>query len=163
MYYRQYYPSPLGDISLIASSQGLCGCYFVDQKYFEAGFERLEIAEQDSEILQAAKQWLDSYFSGEHPDLAPLALEPQGTAFQKRVWAALAAIPYGTTVTYGQLAAQLSCKSAQAIGFAVGKNPLSILVPCHRVIGAKGQLVGYAGGLERKRALLELEKKHDFL
>lgn len=157
------YESPLGEMTLVAFDNQLCGVYFDDQKYFMAGFEGMEIAEQDSEILQVTKQWLDRYFSGAQPDLAQLPLAPQGTAFQKKIWAALAEIPYGQTITYGQLAEQLSCKSAQAIGSAVGKNSFSILVPCHRVLGAKGQLTGYAGGLERKRYLLELEKNHDFL
>lgn len=150
-------------MTLVARDNQLCGVYFDGQKYFMAGFEEMAIAEQETEIFQATRRWLDSYFQGENPDLAHLSLAPQGTPFQKRVWAALAGIPYGTTVTYGQLAKELNCKSAQAIGSAVGKNPLSILVPCHRVLGAKGQLTGYAGGLERKQALLELEKRHDFL
>ncbi|WP_162012887.1 methylated-DNA--[protein]-cysteine S-methyltransferase [Streptococcus sp. S784/96/1] len=157
------YKSPLGEMTLVAFDDQLCGVYFDEQKYFMAGFEGMEIAEQDSEILKVTKQWLDSYFAGDKPDTVHLSLRPQGTAFQKKVWAALADIPYRETITYGQLAEQLSCKSAQAIGSAVGKNPLSILVPCHRVLGSKGQLTGYSGGLERKRYLLELEKNHDFL
>ncbi len=114
--------------------------------------------EQEEAPHLAAKAWLDDYFAGRKPDLHRLRLAPHGTAFQHQVWSALAAIPYGQTTTYGQLAAALNFKSAQAIGSAVGKNPLSIIVPCHRVLGADGSLIGYAGGIERKAALLELEK-----
>ena len=107
-------------------------------------------------MLAAARRWLDAYFAGERPDVAGLPLAPRGTAFQRRVWSALLAIPYGETRTYGELAAALG-SSPRAVGSAVGKNPISVIVPCHRVLGADGSLTGYAGGLDRKRAILELE------
>ncbi len=156
--YKSLYQSPLGPISLLADEVSLLGLYFVGQAYFERGFEGVQIVEQEEAPHLAAKAWLDDYFAGRKPDLHRLRLAPHGIAFQHQVWSALAAIPYGQTTTYGQLAAALNCKSAQAIGSAVGKNPLSIIVPCHRVLGADGSLTGYAGGIERKAALLELEK-----
>ncbi|CAM2881912.1 methylated-DNA-[protein]-cysteine S-methyltransferase [Streptococcus acidominimus] len=158
MIYKSLYQSPLGPISLLADEESLLGIYFVGQAYFERGFEGVQIVEEEVTPHQEAKDWMDDYFSGRKPNPRRLRLAPHGTAFQLRVWSALAAIPYGQTTTYGQLATELNCKSAQAIGSAVGKNPLSIVVPCHRVLGANGSLTGYAGGLERKAALLELEK-----
>lgn len=158
MPFKSYYPSPLGFISLLADEDSLLGLYFVGQAYFERGFESSQLLNQEVAPHQEAKLWLDDYFAGRKPNPSRLRLTPHGTAFQHRVWSALAAIPYGQTTTYGQLASALNCKSAQAIGSAVGKNPLSIIVPCHRVLGADGSLTGYAGGIERKAALLELEK-----
>lgn len=160
---KSRYQSPLGAMTLLADNEKLVGIYFEDQKYFMAGFDEKEIAEQETEVLRRTIFWLDEYFAGKNPDHVHLSTAPKGTDFQKKVWAALANIPYGQTITYGDLAKQLNCKSAQAIGSAVGKNPLSILVPCHRVLGAGGKLVGYAGGLDRKQILLTLEGNDDFL
>ncbi|MGT2801710.1 methylated-DNA--[protein]-cysteine S-methyltransferase [Streptococcus henryi] len=153
---KQNYNSPLGDMILIVDESGLYGAWFMGQKYDRLGFEDLEIAEQSSSILSEAQAWLDAYFAGQEPDFCP-PLSPQGSPFQQRVWQELVKIPAGSTVTYGQLAELLGCKSAQAVGGAVGKNPLSIFIPCHRVLGSQGQLTGYAGGLERKVWLLEHE------
>lgn len=114
-------------------------------------------------VLQMASVWLDAYFAGQQPNPSVLPLCPKGTVFQRNVWKRLLQIPYGETVSYGQLAAELAAQmgkqrmSAQAIGGAVGRNPISIVIPCHRVIGANGSLVGYASGLERKRWLLQHE------
>jgi methylated-DNA-[protein]-cysteine S-methyltransferase len=113
-------------------------------------------------VLEAARTWLENYFAGERPEPQQLPLNPKGTEFQKRVWRLLLEIPYGQVTTYGALAAKLAQErggkmSAQAIGGAVGRNPISIIIPCHRVIGANGRLTGYAGGLWRKQALLRLE------
>ena len=107
--------------------------------------------------LREAKTWLDRYFAGERPNPAELKLSPKGTAFQQRVWQELLRIPYGRTVSYGSLAAHLG-SSARAVGSAVGRNPISVIIPCHRVLGADGSLGGYAGGLENKMKLLRLEK-----
>lgn len=142
---------------LLADDEGLLGAWFVGQKYTLRGFEAMDIAEQPSPILTAAQVWLDAYFAGRKSQSGP-PLSPQGTAFQKKVWTLLTRVPSGQTITYGQIAAQLACKSAQAVGGAVGKNPLSIFIPCHRVLGSQGQLTGYAGGLERKCWLLDYEK-----
>ena len=155
------YESPFGRMLLAADDDGLTGAWFYGQRYFARG---LEIVEKDtgtgeiadSPVLLAARCWLDAYFAGERPGVADVPLAPRGTAFQRRVWDALLAIPYGETRTYGELAAELG-SSPRAIGTAVGKNPISVIVPCHRILGAGGSLTGYAGGLERKRALLGLE------
>ena len=112
----------------------------------------------ESELFRRLSAWLAAYFGGEAP-AEELPLDPAGTAFQRRVWLAACEIPYGETLSYGELARRIGCGSARAVGAALGKNQIWILIPCHRVIGADGALTGYAGGLDRKRALLELEKK----
>ena len=155
------YESPLGRILLAASDDGLVGAWFYGQRYFARGLEGVEKNAEagrpaDSPVLLAARCWLDAYFAGKRSDVADVPLTPRGTAFQRRVWGALLAIPYGETRTYGELAAELG-SSPRAVGVAVGRNPISVIVPCHRVLGADGSLTGYAGGLDRKRALLELE------
>ena len=151
------YESPLGKMLLAADDGGLTGAWFYGQRYFARG---LAGAEKDTETetpaLVAARLWLDAYFAGGRPGVADVPLTPRGTAFQRRVWDALLAIPYGETRTYGELSAELG-SSPRAVGAAVGKNPISVIVPCHRILGAGGSLTGYAGGLERKQALLELE------
>lgn len=150
----QSYPSPLGELLLGAEAEGLVGLCFVGQAHFPALFHAVP---GDTPALNAAKAWLDLYFSGVIPDFLPV-LSPKGTDFQLRIWKALLDIPYGQTVTYGELAKQLGIRSAQAVGGAVGRNPISLIFPCHRVIGSKGQLTGYAGGLERKKWLLDWEQ-----
>lgn len=155
--------SPLGKMLLAADDGGLMGAWFYGQRYFARGLEGAEKNERrgvpfDSPVLLAARRWLDAYFAGERPDAADVPLAPRGTAFQRRVWDALLAIPYGETRAYGELAAVLG-SSPRAVGAAVGRNPISVIVPCHRVLGAGGSLTGYAGGLERKQDLLELEQR----
>lgn len=156
-----HYSSPLGGILLAADEVGLTGLWFDGAKYFAAGLPR-DCAERESEPIKSAKRWLDVYFSGREPDFTP-PLHLIGTPFRLRVLELLRQIPYGATVTYGELAKALEAQSgagkmsAQAVGGAVGHNPLSIIVPCHRVVGADGSLTGYAGGVDKKRALLELE------
>ena len=155
-FYKQIYTSPLGEMSLVADETGLVGVWFLKQKYFERGLEEnLLLAE--NEVLKETKNLLDCYFSGDCPDFSSLPLASVGTNFQQQVWAYLQTIPYGETVTYGQIAKKLGSRSAQAVGGAVGRNPFSIIVPCHRVLGSQGQLTGYAGGLDKKRWLLEHE------
>ena len=155
-FYKQIYLSPLGEMSLVANEIGLGGVWFLKQKYFERGLEgNLLLAE--NEVLKETKNLLDCYFNGDCPDFSSLVLAPVGTDFQQRVWAYLQTIPYGATVTYGQIAKELDVRSAQAVGGAVGKNPFSIIVPCHRVLGSQGQLTGYAGELDKKIWLLEHE------
>ena len=111
------------------------------------------------EVFKSAKNWLDRYFAGQKPDLKELPLKPQGTEFQKKVWKILCEIPYGNVITYGDIAKRLNplSRSAQAVGGAVGHNPISIIIPCHRVVGANNSLTGYAAGIETKKKLLELE------
>ncbi len=144
------YGSPLGEILLSADEEGLTGLWLPGQRQWDGD-------ERGCPVLEQAKHWLDLYFSGREPDFCP-PLHLIGTAFQLEVWQILLTVPYGQTVTYGQIARRLSrSMSAQAVGGAVGRNPISIIVPCHRVIGADGSLTGYAGGLDKKLALLTLE------
>lgn len=149
--------TPLGQMSLVADETALLGAYFEGQAYFERGFEEAVFSRDGHPVLEQASLWLAAYFRGAEADLPPLA--PKGSPFQERIWHVLLAIPYGQSMTYGQIANQIQCPSAQAVGGAVGRNPLSLFIPCHRVLGAKGQLTGYAGGLERKIWLLEHEKR----
>ena len=161
MIYTQHYDSPLGGILLSADETGLTGLWFDGAKYFAKGLPR-ERTDRETPALLQAKQWLDLYFSGAEPDFTP-PLHPAGTAFQQAIWQLLLQIPYGQTATYGELARRLAREkgretlSAQAVGGAVGHNPISLVIPCHRVVGAGGNLTGYAGGVDKKRALLALE------
>ncbi len=155
MQFIHRYPSPLGGITAASDGETLTGLWFDGQKYFAAGLEA-GAQERDLPVFRRADRWLDDYFSGKATTFTP-PLRPKGTAFQQAVWWLLLTIPYGETVTYGQLAARLGCASARAVGGAVGRNPISLMIPCHRVVGADGRLTGYAGGVERKRLLLERE------
>ncbi len=155
-FYKQIYTSPLGEMSLVAAETGLVGAWLFKQKYFELGLEKATMP-VENDILKRTRLLLDCYFNGDCPDFSSLVLAPVGTDFQQQVWAYLQTIPYGVTVTYGQIAKELGNRSAQAVGGAVGKNPFSIIVPCHRVLGSQGQLTGYAGGLDKKIWLLEHE------
>ena len=161
MTYTQHYASPLGGILLAADEIGLTGLWFDGAKYFADRLPADHI-EQETPILLAAKRWLDVYFTGEAPDFIP-PLHPIGSAFRQSVWEILLQIPYGKTATYGEIARQLAEKqrlprmSAQAVGGAVGHNAISIIIPCHRVVGTTGSLTGYAGGIDKKVKLLKLE------
>jgi len=151
-------PTPLGDMLVAAEDGALLGLWFVGQRYFPLEAKAWLLSpgdEADGPVLEAARAWLDTIFDGGDPG-APPALAPRGTPFQQKVWAALLQIPRGHTVTYGELAARLG-SAPRAVGSAVGRNPISLMIPCHRVVGSKGSLTGFAGGLERKKALLELE------
>ncbi len=162
MQYISHYQSPIGNILLAADEIGLTGLWFEGQKYFAHGLEE-EQEEKEILLFERVKDWLDLYFSGKEPEFrVPLHLN--GTDFQREVWKILCSIPYGHTTTYGKIAQQLAAErklphmSAQAVGGAVGHNPVAILVPCHRVVGADGSLTGYAGGVEKKIKLLTLER-----
>lgn len=162
MTYIQHYASPLGGIMLAANDIGLTGLWFDGQKYYADNLPAEHI-ERETPILTDAKRWLDVYFTGNEPDFKP-PLHIVGSAFRQAVWELLLQIPYGQTVTYGELACQLAEKqgaehmSAQAVGGAVGHNPISLIIPCHRVVGTSGSLTGYAGGIDKKIKLLELER-----
>lgn len=162
MMYTMHYDSPLGGILLAADEQGLTGLWFDGQKYFARTLSA-DHRELETPALACAKRWLDLYFSGQEPDFTP-PLHPIGSPFQNEVWELLLQIPYGQTTTYGALAKQLAAKcglsrmSAQAVGGAVGHNEISIIIPCHRVVGTNGSLTGYAGGIDKKVKLLALEK-----
>lgn len=162
MIYISDYDSPLGRILLAADEIGLVGLWFYGQKYFAKNLFDEHIA-RETPIIIRTKRWLDSYFRGEKPNYFP-PLNPVGSSFQKSVWKILLQIPYGETITYGEIAKRL-CRdnnaekmSAQAVGGAVGHNAISIIIPCHRVVGSNGSLTGYAGGIDRKIELLKLEK-----
>ena len=159
MVFTQRYASPLGGLLLAADEQGLIGLWFDGARHFAANLPEAR-EEKRTPILDETARWLDDYFSGGQPDFTP-PLHLIGSAFRLRVWARLLEIPYGQTTTYGALAKRLGGvhMSAQAVGGAVGHNPISIIVPCHRVVGTSGSLTGYAGGLDRKIKLLEIEKK----
>lgn len=159
MYVKTIYQSPLGPMSLVTSDRGLRGTWFEGQKYFERGLDEKPVLGSHP-ILNSTRLLLDAYFSGEQVDFSDLPLEPVGTDFQEKVWALLKEIPHGQTTSYGQLARQLGLGSGQAVGGAIGRNPYSIIVPCHRVLNQKGQLTGYAGGLDKKIWLLQHENPY---
>ena len=155
------YRSPLGPLTLSGQDGVLTGLWLAEQKYFGGGAPLGPRAELP--IFDGVRQWLDRYFSGKRPDPAELPLAPQGGPFRQEVWKLLLEIPYGQVTTYGAIAQALSARregqttSPRAVGSAVGHNPSSIIIPCHRVVGARGNLTGYAGGLERKTWLLNHE------
>ena len=162
MRYTQHYPSPLGEILLAADDEGLTGLWFVEnQKHMGEGLTK-DAEERPSPFFDDAARWLDVYFSGRDPGFTP-RLHLTGPAFRNHVGGLLLKIPYGTTTTYGELARTIARErdvghmSSRAVGGAVGHNPISLIVPCHRVLGSDGSLTGYGGGLERKLALLRLE------
>ena len=156
---KKVYTSPIGFLSIVATDQYLFGIWVEGQNHFERGLIVDNIEEVKTHpVLNQAISYLDDYFLGQNPSLSELPLAPIGTDFEKKVWSYLQEIPFGTTVTYGQIAKDLSVASAQAVGGAVGRNPWSILVPCHRVLGANKRLTGYAAGLERKAWLLNHER-----
>ena len=155
-YFTAHYDSPLGGMTMVSDGHALTALCF------DGTGRGLRFADKMSpttklSVFDETRRWLDMYFAGEKPDFVP-PLAPKGTAFQQRVWDVLLTIPYGKTMSYGEVARRISpSMSAQAIGGAVGRNPIGIIIPCHRVIGADGSLTGYGGGLERKRWLLERE------
>ncbi len=161
MIFIQHYDSPMGGILLAADETGLTGLWLDGQKYF-GGYLPAERRTQETPILTETRCWLDIYFTGREPDFLP-PLHPVGSAFRQAVWKILLQIPYGKTTTYGEIARQLAAQqglermSAQAVGGAVGHNEISIIIPCHRVVGTNGSLTGYAGGIDKKIKLLELE------
>ena len=162
MAYIHRVDSPLGGITLASDGEALTGLWFDGQKFFGATLVGGEEARALA-VFGQAEAWLNSYFSGRRPDFTP-PVAMRGTTFQRAVWAALTAIPYGETATYGEIARRVATQmgalrvSARAAGGAVGRNPIALIVPCHRVVGANGSLTGYAGGLERKARLLALER-----
>ena len=166
------HPSPLGTIVMESDGEVLTALRFgaeqVDMQSGDSGNGTAphSLPTQESAVFDEVRRWLNEYFSGKRTENAVMgattdgriSVRPEGTAFQKRVWQALLSIPYGETVSYGELARMVGCKSAQAVGQAVGANPIALIIPCHRVIAANGQLGGYAYGIELKRHLLEWEK-----
>lgn len=163
MIYSTTYESPIGEITLASDGENLVGAWIEEQKYFANSIKEEICSNDNPEIFKKTKAWLDKYFQGCQPDIKSLPLSPCGSDFRQSVWKILCEIPYGQTTTYGEIARQiakqkgLSKMSAQAIGGAVGHNPISIIIPCHRVIGTNGSLTGYAGGLDLKIKLLKHE------
>lgn len=160
--YLSKYLSPIGDIFILSDDSALIGLYFSCPKYDEVKIK-------ENKIIKNVKHWLDKYFKGANPDPKDIPISLKGTKFQTLVWGELRSISYGQTSTYGEIARIVAKKtgkihmSAQAVGNAISRNPISIIVPCHRVIGSKGDLIGYAGGMEKKEWLLkhEMETKID--
>ena len=157
-----YYDSPLGRLLIKASDAALKGVWFVGQKHFPKELVNMPPLNSDCEIICLTQQWLDEYFAGLRPEISRLRLAPEGSDFRLTVWDILCTIPYGASMSYGQIAAMIGKNtgkrmSAQAVGGAVGHNPISIIIPCHRVLGADGSLTGYAGGLDKKLFLLSHE------
>ena len=164
MLYTMHYDSPVGSLLLAEKDGALTGLWIEGQKYFPGFYKKEKMTEnRDSTVLKKTKEWLDRYFKGVKPDLDELTLAPSGSEFRQAVWKILCEIPYGEVTTYGEIAKKIASErgldtmSAQAVGGAVAHNPISILIPCHRVVGTNGSLTGYAGGIERKIQLLTLE------
>ena len=163
MVYKTYYVSPVGTLLIASDGENLIGLCIQGQKYYLDKIEKEAILKNDLTIFVKTKKWLDQYFKRENPLLNELPLAPSGNSFRQCVWNLLCEIPYGKTTTYGELAKKVAEKmkktsmSAQAVGNAVGHNPISIIIPCHRVIGKNGNLTGYAGGIDNKIKLLTLE------
>lgn len=183
MYFSTKYISPVGTLLLAANEEGLVGLWIEGQKYYGAslpespvqldlntdanlqisGERAEEPAKKAARILRMAAQWLDKYFKGEKPVIAELPLAPIGSEFRQRVWQILCEIPYGEIITYGDIAKRMAklmgreTMSAQAVGGAVAHNPISVIIPCHRVVGTDGSLTGYAGGIDKKIQLLKME------
>ena len=163
MHYLTTYTSPVGSITLACDGKSLVGLWLAGQKYFGATLSEATEENSDVPIFSAAKEWLDRYFAGGKPAISELSLAPSGSEFRRWVWEILCEIPYGEVTSYGAIAKKMAAKmkkesmSSQAVGGAVGHNPISIIIPCHRVVGSNGSLTGYAGGVETKMKLLKLE------
>jgi methylated-DNA-[protein]-cysteine S-methyltransferase len=163
MYYSTTYQSPLGNFTLASDGQNLVGLWIEGQKYHRDTLPEKTDEQDDIPVFGKTKNWLDRYFAGKKPDVSELPLAPVGGEFRQGVWEILRSIPYGEVTTYGDIAKKMAVKSgkarmsAQAVGGAVGHNPISIIIPCHRVVGSNGSLTGYAGGIGTKYKLLEFE------
>ena len=155
MYYSAEYDSPLGKLLIVSDGEAVCRVSFQDKEDVSSSKYQ---SDDDLAIFRDVRKWFDDYFKGKNPQIN-FKLNPKGTEFRLRVWEMLREIKYGETVTYGEIASRISpSMSSQAVGGAVGHNPIAIIIPCHRVLGAKGKLTGYAGGIDRKIELLKLEK-----
>ena len=163
MYYQATYSSPIGTITLACDENNLIGLSMKGQKYYGDTIPEAMRKNDDMPIFANTKKWLDRYFAGKKPGISELPIAPIGGSFRQEVWNILREIPYGEVTTYGNIAKKVAAKmnkesmSSQAVGGAVGHNPISIIIPCHRVVGSNGSLTGYAGGIKTKIKLLELE------
>ena len=162
MDYTWHYDSPLGGLTLASDGEALIGLWFDRQKYYAEALDK-EHQEKQLPVFDDTCRWLDLYFSGQTPDFTP-RLTMRTTVFRKKVWEILLTIPYGKTMTYGEIAGRIAKEkglkrvSAQAVGGSVGRNAISLIIPCHRVVGTGGSLTGYAGGIDKKASLLQMEK-----
>lgn len=162
MYYSLY-KSSVGQLTIASDGENITGLWIEGQKYFGSTLFGEKVLAKDIVVLNQATDWLDRYFAGEKPLPSELPLSPNGSEFRQAVWNILCEIPYGEVITYGDIAKKIAAMknvqtmSAQAVGGAVGHNPISIIIPCHRVVGSNGSLTGYAGGIERKQKLLNHE------
>jgi methylated-DNA-[protein]-cysteine S-methyltransferase len=163
MLYSTDYASPLGGITLVSDGENIVGLWMDGQKYFAATAKGAIAENPGLPVFATAGKWLDAYFADQKPAIVELPLAPAGTEFRKAVWEILCKIPYGQCTTYGEIAKKMAARagkksmSGQAVGGAVGHNPISIIIPCHRVVGSNGSLTGYARGIDKKIRLLELE------
>lgn len=163
MYYFAKYDSPLGEMVIVSDEKSLKELWFTGDKYTEKSLAAEAVEDSGVPIIKAASLWLDRYFAGEAPEASELSIAPEGSEFRQHVMNIMLKIPYGETTTYGRIASEAAAlmgkerMSAQAVGGAVGHNPISIIIPCHRVIGKNGSLTGYAGGIDKKIKLLEIE------
>lgn len=164
MIHASEYQSPVGKLLIASKDNRLIGLWIENQKYYLSNLKEEIQVSDNLEILVKTKKWLERYFSGERPNINELEMNPMGSEFRKSVWEILRSIPYGRVVTYNDIAREIAKKkgiekmSAQAVGGAVGHNPISIIIPCHRVVGTDGSLTGYAGGIDKKIYLLKHEK-----
>lgn len=165
MYYQINYSSPIGNMIIVCDEEQkhIIGLWIEGQKYFQATLSEESVPGEGIPVLQKAVNWLDAYFAGKKPPISELPLAPEGGKFRQDVWKILCGIPYGSVTTYGEIAKEMAVRmgretmSAQAVGNAVAHNPISVMIPCHRVVGADGSLTGYAGGIDKKIKLLEHE------
>lgn len=163
MFYYYTYNYPIGKITIACNESCIVGVWFAPQKYYMDILSGSDCLNKETDVILLAKKWLDQYFNNEKPQLKQLPLELIGSDFRKQVWSVLMDIPYGEVITYKAIAEKITPEnglrnmSAQAVGGAVGHNPISIIIPCHRVVGVNGKLTGYAAGIETKKALLKLE------
>ncbi|WP_429971753.1 methylated-DNA--[protein]-cysteine S-methyltransferase [Fructilactobacillus sp. Tb1] len=155
---KNYYDSPLGKITLLSNAKNLLGLWFNDQKFYGGKYDLKKVEVGTTPIIEQAKKWLDDYFAGKEPDPLKIPVDTQVTDFRKRVLEVLRHVPYGKTITYKDVADQINQPTAsRAIGGAVGHNPISLIIPCHRIVGSNNDLTGYAGGVPRKLKLLHVE------
>ena len=165
MYYQTFYKSPVGNMVIVCDEEQkyITGLWIEGQKYYQDTLTEEPVTKEDIPVLQKAEDWLDAYFEGKKPKISALLLKPAGSGFRQIVWEILCRIPYGSVITYGEIAKEMASKtgkktmSAQAVGGAVAHNPISVIIPCHRVVGSNGSLTGYAGGIDKKIKLLEHE------
>lgn len=160
--YKTYYASPIGQIFILTDAYALLGLWLENQKYFGAGYDLEQAQQGETEVSRRVSAWLDAYFKGENPATDEIPLAPQVTEFRSKVLTVLRKVHYGETATYSDILRELQAEygkigSARAVGGAIGHNPISLLIPCHRIVGSDGKLTGYAGGLDKKAFLLKLE------